>query len=335
MNRFLLLILPLISFNLIAQESICPDVKGAIPHPLLTNYKNSCIIGYNETKFDAVTLPISPVKSKGALQEITAEGKVIDIIYGIDNAENATVIEIQRNYEQAFKKSGMTILFSVLGRKSLVSIGKSYPGLASINYLKTMQIQKLKSFQSIFNGYDRQDNDIAYLIAQGKKEGKNYTTALLIAKNRVKKEELINNIFIQAKIIESEAMETGQVSVASIEEKIKNEGKEVFHNILFDFGSDKLSTESYPVIETLAQYLANNKDKTYYIVGHTDNVGSLSANQSLSEKRAKSVLIALSTKYNVSASQISSHGVGQLSPMAKNTSEEGRALNRRVEIVLR
>ncbi|MFT7613691.1 MAG: outer membrane protein OmpA-like peptidoglycan-associated protein [Parvicellaceae bacterium] len=130
-------------------------------------------------------------------------------------------------------------------------------------------------------------------------------------------------------------METNQVSVASIDDKIKNEGKEVFHNILFEFGSDKLTETSYPVIETLAAYLNKNPNKNYYIVGHTDNIGSLSTNKVLAEKRAQAVLKALTSKYKVQATQVSAHGVGQLSPLAINTTEEGRALNRRVEIVLK
>jgi outer membrane protein OmpA-like peptidoglycan-associated protein len=318
-----------------AQESICPDVVGAVSHPLITNYKNSCIIGYNETKFDIVTLPASKVSSKGALKEVTAEGKIIDIIYGIDNAQNATVVEVKRNYEQAFNNSGIDIVYATLGKKSLITVGKSYPSLGSIDYLKGIENQKLKGFTSIFNGYDRQNNDVAYILAQGNTNGKNYTVALYISHNRLKKEGLANNIFVLAKIVESKPMESGQVTVASIEDKIKNEGKEVFHNILFDFGSDKLTPKSFAVVETLAKYLAENTDKKFYIVGHTDNVGALASNQTLSEKRAKAVLTALTGKYGVADSQVSAHGVGQLAPLAINSTEEGKALNRRVEIVLR
>jgi outer membrane protein OmpA-like peptidoglycan-associated protein len=138
-----------------------------------------------------------------------------------------------------------------------------------------------------------------------------------------------------AQIVEQEDMETGQVSAASIDEKMKNEGKEVFHNILFDFGSDQLTPDSYGIIETLSEYLKANPEQNYYIVGHTDNVGTLPTNQTLSEKRAKAVLAALTAKYGIPLSQVSAHGVGQLSPLAINTTEEGRALNRRVEVVLK
>ena len=62
------------------------------------------------------TIPISIVTSTGAEKELTVEGKVIDILYGIENTENATILEIQRNYEQAIKSSGFEIKFSAFGK---------------------------------------------------------------------------------------------------------------------------------------------------------------------------------------------------------------------------
>jgi outer membrane protein OmpA-like peptidoglycan-associated protein len=325
--------------NINAQNSFCPNVDGSIEHALLTSYKNSCIVGYNEIKFDAVSFPLEKINIKGTEKQLTTEGKVIDIIYGIDNTKNATVLEVQRNYEQALKNGGFNILFSAFGRKKITarrSIRDTYPLFGSVDFMNTIQKLKNKNFRFVFSSHNTsQNNDYAYFLATGKKGNTKYTIALNIMYNRTSQKELNGNIFVQAKIVEAEEMDTDQVSTESIDEKIKNEGKEVFHNILFDFGSDVLTPESYSVIKVLAKYLTNNKDKSYYIVGHTDNVGSLSTNQTLSEKRAKAVLKALTTKYGVNTTQVSAHGVGQLSPLAINTTEEGRALNRRVEIVLK
>lgn len=325
--------------NIQAQTSICPDVEGAIEHPLLTKYNNSCVVGYNQTKFDAVTIPISINTYKGADKELTVEGKVIDILSAIENSNNTTVLEVQRNYEQALKSSGLEIVYSAFGKKQVYSgsgISKIYPSIGGSDYLGSLKHLKNDKCRLAFSSLGRnQNNELAYFVAQGSKNGKDYTLILYINYTRGNYEVIKNKIYIHTKIIEAESMETGQVSVASIEDKIKNEGKEIFHNILFDFGSDKLTKESYTVIETLGDYLNANKDKSYYIVGHTDNVGSLNANQALSEKRARAVLNALTTKYGIKSSQVSAHGVGQLSPLAINTTEEGRTLNRRVEIVLK
>ena len=70
-----------------------------------------------------------------------------------------------------------------------------------------------------------------------------------------------------------------------------------------------------------------------YIVGNTDNDGNFKANMELSQKRADAVVNELITKYKVSSSKLEAYGVGSLAPIATNDNEEGKALNRRVEIV--
>lgn len=337
--KFITLLLLLFPTNTQAQNSICPDVEGSEEHPLLSNYKSSCIVGYNVTKFDMVTLPISKISSSENEKKVTIEGKVTDILYGIENSKNTTILEVQRNYEQAIKNSGLEIIYSAFGKKGVMVnnyfIARSYQSIASPDYLDSFKFLKHSDYRLVFNHLGRnKDNELAYFVAQGNKNGIDYTLMLYINFSKGNSKLIKDKIFIQAKIVESESMETGQVSISSIDEKIKNEGKEVFHNILFDFGSDNLTIESYKVIETLSEYLKANPNQDYYIVGHTDNVGSLSSNQILSEKRAKAVFNALTTKYGVKTSQVSAHGVGQLSPLAINTTETGRALNRRVEIVL-
>lgn len=342
MKLILSILFLILSFISISQNrTICPDVEGAIDHPIIERYKNSCIVGYDESKFNAVSFPIAKITSNdGPHKEITEEGRVINLLYGINNTERATVLEVQRNYEQALKNADFEIIFSAFGKKNIsgfYSLRNVYKSFGESDVVSEYQYLKPKSyFRFSMSSHNKNiNNDDAYFLAKGKREGKIYTIALYIHYNRTNWEGLSGNIFVLAQIVEQEDMETGQVSAASIEEKIKNEGKEVFHNILFEFGSDKLTPESYAVIETLSEYLKANPTTNYFIVGHTDNVGTLPTNQTLSEKRAQAVQSALTTKYGVSAKQLSAHGVGQLSPLAINTTEEGRALNRRVEVVLK
>ena len=214
------------------------------------------------------------------------------------------MLEVQRNYEQALKNGNFEIVYSAFGKKNIAGnskIGNTYKIFANQEVLDRYQHTKTKSyFRFAFSATSKNtDADDAFFVARGKRDGKAYTFALLIHKSTASWEGLTDNIFVQAIVVEREDMETGQVSAASIEEKIKNEGKEVFHNIQFDFGSDNLTQESYTIIETLSEYLKANPSQNYYIVGHTDNVGSLASNQTLSERRAKAVFIALTTKYVV------------------------------------
>lgn len=78
--------------------------------------------------------------------------------------------------------------------------------------------------------------------------------------------------------------------------------------------------------------LKQNPDLKISIEGHTDNVGAVTSNQTLSESRAKSVMTALVSK-EIAASRLKSKGWGQTKPIADNNTDEGKAKNRRVEIV--
>jgi outer membrane protein OmpA-like peptidoglycan-associated protein len=104
-------------------------------------------------------------------------------------------------------------------------------------------------------------------------------------------------------------------------------------NVTFATGSSNISAEFYDVLNSVALVL-NEFDKTYVdIVGHTDSTGSLELNQRLSQDRANSVARYLKSQ-QVLSERLLTRGMGPNSPIAPNDTVEGRALNRRVEIVL-
>jgi OOP family OmpA-OmpF porin len=103
-------------------------------------------------------------------------------------------------------------------------------------------------------------------------------------------------------------------------------------DIHFDTGKSTIQPESQPVLEQIVQLLKGNAGLRLGVEGHTDNVGDAKSNQKLSEDRAKSVVAAL-TKAGIEGSRLTPAGFGQDRPVADNRSEEGRAKNRRVELV--
>ena len=124
-------------------------------------------------------------------------------------------------------------------------------------------------------------------------------------------------------------MMTGQVS-----EKLRENGHSVLSDLEYDSGSSNLGVGPFKSLRELAEYLLTNPEVSVFLVGHTDNVGSLAANITLSKDRAKAVIDRLVEKYGVNPSQMSWDGVGYLSPIASNNTEKGRELNRRVEVVI-
>ncbi len=102
--------------------------------------------------------------------------------------------------------------------------------------------------------------------------------------------------------------------------------------INFDFGKADIKAESQKIIDQLAEMLTSNPSLKVSIEGHTDNVGAVPANKTLSENRSKAVMNGLIAK-GINRAALSFKGWGPDKPIADNSTEEGRALNRRVEIV--
>jgi outer membrane protein OmpA-like peptidoglycan-associated protein len=103
--------------------------------------------------------------------------------------------------------------------------------------------------------------------------------------------------------------------------------------ILFSTGSSTITATSRNNIEQLARILNRYNDTNIVIEGHTDNIGSETTNQLLSERRAESVATLLKA-YGVSGSRVSPVGYGETRPVSTNETETGRRLNRRVEVLI-
>ncbi len=106
-----------------------------------------------------------------------------------------------------------------------------------------------------------------------------------------------------------------------------------FGDVLFDFNKAELKSSALPNITTLAQFLQENPDRKVIVEGYTDSVGSASYNQGLSERRAESVRRAL-LRAGVDPARVVAQGYGKEYPVADNSSNSGRAQNRRVEVTI-
>lgn len=137
-------------------------------------------------------------------------------------------------------------------------------------------------------------------------------------------------------IVERAAMaQEVKADAASMAREIGNTGRVAVYGIYFDFDKSDLKQESKPTLDEIAKLLTQNPQIKLYVVGHTDAVGDVSYNMTLSQARAEAVVKALVTGYKIDAGRLAPYGVGPLCPVATNTTDEGRAKNRRVELVAR
>jgi len=114
---------------------------------------------------------------------------------------------------------------------------------------------------------------------------------------------------------------------------LAGKGRWATQGILFATGKAELRPESRPVLMEIAEALKQHADLKILIEGHTDNVGASAANLALSEARAAAVKTELVSKYGADGSRIKTQGFGDTKPAMPNTTAEGRAQNRRVELV--
>jgi OOP family OmpA-OmpF porin len=317
----LMLIAPMISVSLCAQRTT--DIENSKDHPLVSRFEGAIIEFYKETKWGSYKLPIN---DKGVIDwenPQTLEGKVTRIQYTTSVDNNSEFV--LQNYKTAFKKAGFTILIAIAneelgvsdrphtwGDKYYVS-GGYYNGLNNGKFGMGMSLPIWK-------------NNHSFIAAHGKKDGKDvYAMIYSVVCD--------NYTLITQDVVEVEAVETGMVTAENISKGIQSDGHIAIYDILFETGKSEIKTGSETSLKIIAEYMNANPAKKFYIVGHTDNEGSFASNMVLSENRAKAVIDILVSRHAVKAEQLSSYGVASLSPVASNTSAEGKAKNRRVEIV--
>ena len=124
------------------------------------------------------------------------------------------------------------------------------------------------------------------------------------------------------------------LSAEELRQKVLATGSVELGGIFFESGKSDILPTSREALLEIKRSLTNNASN-YYVVGHADDSGSAAVNDRLSLQRAQAVIRYLQNELNSDVSHVEARGVGALAPKASNATEEGRRLNRRVELVLR
>ena len=323
---FLIFMIGIVPFCVTAQ-----DVDGSEDHPLITRYEGSNIIYYHQISYDEYFIPLGKINVGGYLEDgsrefsyddgMHLEGKVTRIQY--DAPEGRSTLEIFRNYESALQRAGFEILYSASGadlgdrRFGLLT----YPmdafagGITARNIIPSAYLQSTESEQH-------------YLAAKLERPGGDVYVALYLSQS-IHKETAA----IQLDVIETVPMEVDMVTATSLYEEMERTGRARVYGILFEVGCYEILPESDGIISEIALLLNEHPEISLYITGHTDDTGGFDFNMELSRQRANAVMQWLVENNNISEGRLHAVGVGPVSPISTNDTEEGRALNRRVELV--
>ncbi len=292
------------------------DVADSEDHPLVSRYEGSTINRYSVKEYEVFTYPTgSELVDYSKLKDSkTTEGKITSIEYVTPTGVTAT--QVYRTYQTQLANAGFKIIFTCRAPDC-----GGMPMRFARNYLKARSSQL---------GNAMVGEKGSYLVASGTYENEPYVVSIVIG------DDSRNNITrYNIDIVREELLDTDKVDVASVSEKLESEGRYAFYGINFDLNSAALKAESQEALQLMADYLSANSTTEVLIVGHTDNTGEFGQNMALSQKRAEAVIDALVNDYTIDRKRMTPVGVGMASPVASNSDEAGRGLNRRVELVIK
>jgi OOP family OmpA-OmpF porin len=276
---------------------LAQDAEGCKDHPLFTRMPNMYIYGCQSLQFDLRAFPTGPADKDGQTKPVEVEGRVEFLHYVMnEGATPATGLQIMRNFENATKRAGGTI-------------EGQYPGWCKANY-------DGERMPRMGNGC------ISYGLTMKFVRGGKETWAFLQASQ--------DEGAYQLTVSEREEMKQ-DISVTELADKLTTEGFVTLY-VNFDTGKSTIKPDSAQTLDAAAGALKAAGDLQVEVGGHTDNVGTPEANLRLSQERAQAVMAAL-VERGIKADRLTAKGYGPTSPIADNRTEEGRAKNRRVELV--
>jgi OOP family OmpA-OmpF porin len=302
------------------------DSTGSEDHPMVSRYEGSSIDGYEIKDYDSFRLPLGPVgtNADGDLapeQQADLEGRITRILYR--GPEGRSSLEIQRNYQSALEGAGFEPLYTCSD-----DCGANF---STLLYGPTeMRILTSKTSGSAFD----MPQDVRYFAARLTDGDRIVHLSLLTAfDNGFGK--LSKQPVTLLEIVESKSMDSGMVTVdaEAIAKGIDATGHMAIYGVLFDTDSSSIKPESSPVLVEITKFLQTRPTLSVLVVGHTDNQGSFEYNMNLSGQRASAVMRYLVEQQGIDPVRLRAEGVGFLAPVASNDTPEGRAKNRRVELV--
>lgn len=302
-------------------------------HPLIGRYEGAEQVGRYDTAFDEVEVmngPISGARGAGAPGWLRLEGAVTLLYYRLPAGRSS--LEVLRNYQASLEGKGFRTLFTCAtgnGSCYLTRPGRS-PDTAPYDFALALDANpELPRLDGDFirNYFGTQAR---YLLAR--RDGPDGT---VYASLSIAEHDRGNHAFIR--VVQTQPMDAdkiGFVDADAMSRGIADSGRISLYGIHFDFDKDTLRDDSEPTLAEILRLLRAQPDLRLTVVGHTDAQGGAAYNQDLSRRRAATVVAWLERR-GIDAARLASRGAGAGEPVAANDNEEGRARNRRVELVRR
>lgn len=326
---------------LIFSPGLGADVAGAKDPAFLKRITGSEIIWHQFSKFDEMPMALEKVEFDYGTSDFkptkkqVAEGQRTVLYYKLPG--DASTLEAIRQYQDLLAPAGFKTLFTAADdalddgyNRFVAQIFPQAKKTESLQYLHEFNHEQQR--YAVLEGAGADGAPVyvslyAFILTDG--SGTGYDK--LVEAHDLKK----GNCILRVDVLQTKPMEQRMtvVKAAEIENSIAKTGRVAIYGVLFDTDKAEIKPASDPSLVEMAAAIKSAPGGKFLIVGHTDNQGSFEHNQELSKRRAAAVAGALAGKHGVPSSSIIPVGVGMAAPVAPNTSEDGRAKNRRVEIV--
>ncbi len=303
------------------------DIPGSKDPAGVKRYTGSEIIGYHAPKFDEVVLPLGPPTQMSPpvyAKSMKTEGLVSRYTYLAPAGRSPA--ELFRNYQLEFQRLGLTPLYQKRAGE------KGWFGPTLNQFADQDKIGQILAYN------EAQEH---VLVAKSKDAKPTYYYLFVTSyrdgvipprlKSSVAKESSLAELIV----IAPEAMEQNMtlLNAADMSKALADSGKVALYGINFDTDKDTLRPDSQHTLMEIGKLLTDNPRLKIHVVGHTDDQGKPDYNLDLSRRRAAAVTRELTSKYGIAANRLDAFGCGPYAPAASNDSEQGRAKNRRVELV--
>lgn len=317
-----------VSATLILSPVNAQDIDGAVDHPMIDRFPGSDLRWQTIETYRPYRVATGPVTGYRAIDDwIDTEGRVTRSFYRYEGVDR-DYAEIYLNYLKAFEDAGFEIAAKGIfdDRKGAAVGSRQWLDV----YLRENPFTAPGESGTMASGTSSSGGAGSFVASKDRAAGQ----VNVVVTVEQHSEDYVGTLI---DIIEVETAETGLVSVdpEAIGRDLLEKGRVVLDGIEFEFDSAVLLSKSDEALQAVTTHLAAFPDQLFYVVGHTDAKGSLGYNTDLSKARATSVVEALVKRFDVALERVTPHGVGPLVPVFANGSEEGRARNRRVELVER
>jgi OOP family OmpA-OmpF porin len=315
-----------LAFSILPSGLMGQDLAGSRDPPGTKRYAGSEIIGYRAPKFDEFVLPLGPpARGKpGYEKSLQLQGQVSRYTYLAPVGRST--LELMGNYKLEFQRLGFTTLYE----KTATDpgwFGYFFTGIEDEDGVQRL-LKYNEAQERLLVGKSKDAKPTYYCVFV---TAINHTPAADWLKPKVHKDQAVAEVIVISPGALEEKMEF--VNAAEMSKSLTDAGKIALYGIYFDTDKDTLQANSAPTVQEIAKLLRADPKLKVRIVGHSDNQGAANYNLDLSRRRAATVVRELTSKLGIAADRLDAFGNGPYAPVESNETEQGRAKNRRVELV--